>query len=61
MKNGMKMAAIYARVSTEDQARDGRTSIDVQHAACESEVARRGWKLMVGEYDDPGANRSLIG
>lgn len=60
MKNGMKMAAIYARVSTEDQARDGRTSIDVQHAACESEVARRGWKLMVGEYDDPGASGGTL-
>lgn len=37
--------AIYARVSTLDQARDG-TSLDTQEAACRAHAAERGWEVV---------------
>ena len=44
-------AAIYARVSTEEQV-DG-TSLDEQVRLCRDEAARRGWEVQ-GEYVDAG-------
>jgi site-specific DNA recombinase len=39
-----KNAVIYARVSTEDQAREG-TSLDTQVAACQAEADRLGYRV----------------
>lgn len=44
-------AAIYTRVSTEDQKRN--TSLDEQARKCREEATRRGWEV-VAEYQDAG-------
>jgi DNA invertase Pin-like site-specific DNA recombinase len=46
-------AAIYARVSTEEQAGDGKTSLDEQVRLCTDNARARGWEV-VGEYIDAG-------
>jgi len=48
-------AAIYLRVSTEDQASPDRYSIPAQRKACTDLAAARGWPI-VGEYADEGAS-----
>ena len=51
-------AAVYARVSSEDQAREGY-SLDAQQRACAAYAAQRGWPV-VGTYVDDGyTGRSL--
>lgn len=50
-------AAIYARVSTEDQASEG-TSLDSQVERCRRRVLEDGWDA-VGEYVDRGVSGSL--
>ena len=51
-----RQAAIYARVSTEEQV-DG-TSLDTQLGRCRSYVSDQGWEL-AGEYVDEGVSGSL--
>jgi site-specific DNA recombinase len=51
-----RQAAIYARVSTEDQV-DG-TSLDTQLERCRAHVLGRGWNL-AGEFVDEGVSGSL--
>ena len=51
-----RQAAIYARVSTEDQV-DG-TSLDTQLERCRAYVSGRGWNL-AGEFVDEGVSGSL--
>lgn len=47
----MIRAVIYARVSSEEQAAEGKTSIETQLADCRAAAARLGWQI-VGEYID---------
>jgi len=49
-------AAIYARVSTDEQARDG-TSLDTQRSRCRAFIASKGWAL-AGEFVDEGVSGS---
>ena len=49
--------ALYARVSTEDQAAEG-TSLDAQVDRCRSYIADRGWTT-VGEFVDRGVSGAL--
>ena len=44
-------AAIYIRVSTEEQAQDG-TSLATQRERCEGYVTSRGWSLELVEFDE---------
>lgn len=46
-------AGIYARVSTAQQAAEGKTSIDDQLRRCRAVAEREGWDI-TGEYVDPG-------
>ena len=50
-------AAIYVRVSTEDQARDGY-GLDVQRARCRAMAEAKGWAV-VAEYADEGISGTL--
>ena len=52
MRDGMKKAAIYVRVSTEDQAKEG-FSLDSQLEKLRSYCKARGWEIE-GEYVDDG-------
>ncbi len=52
MENGVKKVAIYARVSTEDQAKEG-FSLDSQLEKLRSYCKARGWEI-AGEYVDDG-------
>ena len=52
MRDGMKKAAIYVRVSTEDQAKEG-FSLDSQLEKLRSYSKARGWSIE-GEYIDDG-------
>lgn len=45
-------AAIYTRVSTDDQAEQGY-GLDVQRARCSAQIVAKGWTL-AGEYTDDG-------
>src|SRR5687767_8711401 len=47
-------AALYARVSTDEQARDG-TSLDNQRQQCAALIAARGW-VLVDEFIDEGVS-----
>jgi site-specific DNA recombinase len=47
-------AALYLRVSTEDQARDGY-GLDVQRQRCAAMATVKGWHL-AGEYADEGVS-----
>jgi DNA invertase Pin-like site-specific DNA recombinase len=47
-------AALYARVSTDEQAREG-TSLDSQREQCAAYVAAKGW-LLVDEFVDEGVS-----
>lgn len=47
-------AAIYVRVSTDEQAREG-TSLDVQRERCRAFIVSKGWTI-VGEYADDGVS-----
>lgn len=49
-------AGIYARVSTDEQAKDG-TSLDTQRERCRAFVQARGWEL-ADEYVDDGVSGS---
>lgn len=48
----MTHVALYARVSTEEQAEEGH-SIDAQIRLCRELCARKGWTV-AAEYIDPG-------
>ena len=50
-------AAIYARVSSERQAEDDRSSLDEQIGACEAYCERRGYEV-AGRYVDVGSGAS---
>lgn len=45
-------AAIYLRVSTDDQAQDGY-GLDVQRERCKAQITAKGWRY-AGEYEDAG-------
>ncbi len=48
-------ALIYTRVSTEEQAQDGRVSLQTQRSLCERAIEQGGYKLAPnGIYEDPG-------
>lgn len=47
-----KMACVYTRVSTTEQAMEGY-SIDEQERMCKAAIESKGWKY-VGTYTDPG-------
>ena len=49
-----KRAAVYTRVSSEDQAQDG-TSLGTQRERCEAHVTAQGWTL-AGLYEDAGVS-----
>lgn len=53
----MTKAVIYARVSTEDQASEGKVSISTQLDDCRELAAKLGWNI-VGEYVDDRQYRS---
>lgn len=53
-------AAIYLRVSREDQADPDRYSIPTQRHECRALIARRGWEF-IAEYADEGASAYLDG
>lgn len=54
----MIRAAIYARVSTAGQARDGALSLDQQIAACRRHAAERGYEVVMVERDIMSGLRS---
>jgi site-specific DNA recombinase len=54
MNNSKQRVAIYARVSTEEQAKEG-VSIDNQLATLRSYAQLQGWEI-AGEYVDPGVS-----
>lgn len=47
----MTRAVIYCRVSSEEQASEGKTSIDTQRNDCRALAAKLGWTI-VGEFTD---------
>lgn len=53
----VKRAALYVRVSTEDQAREGY-GLDVQRERCRAQVIAKGW-APAGEYADEGLSGTL--
>lgn len=50
----MKKACVYARVSTEEQAKNGY-SIDEQERMCKAAIESKGW-YYVGTFRDPGVS-----
>lgn len=50
-------AAIYTRVSTEDQANEG-FGLDVQRVRAKAQIEAKGWEF-AGEYSDPGLSGTL--
>jgi len=56
-RQNAKRAAIYVRVSTEDQAREGY-GLDVQRERCRAQAIAKGWTV-VAEYADEGLSGTL--
>jgi DNA invertase Pin-like site-specific DNA recombinase len=56
MSNDAKRAAVYVRVSTQEQAEG--TSLDVQRQTCRSYATGQGWTV-VGEFADEGVSGTL--
>lgn len=52
-------AVIYTRVSTQEQAKEGKSSLEEQLKACKKMCIERGWGL-VGEYEDAGISGHLL-
>lgn len=52
-----KRAAVYLRVSTDDQARDGY-GLDVQRERSRAQVVAKGWTI-AGEYVDAGVSGTI--
>ena len=52
----MTRAAIYTRVSSDDQVRG--TSLDVQAKRCTEEAERNGWKIL-GVFPDEGVSSHI--
>lgn len=48
-------AAVYTRVSTQEQAGDGHYSIEEQERLCRAAITAKGWDY-VGTYSDPGVS-----
>lgn len=53
----LNRAAIYLRVSTDDQATEG-FGLDVQRERCRAQAIAKGWAI-VGEYSDEGLSGTL--
>ncbi len=51
-KDRVLRAAVYRRVSTEDQANEGY-GLEVQSTRCAAQIVAKGW-IQVGEYSDAG-------
>lgn len=56
---GYIRAVIYSRVSTKEQAREDKTSLDDQLKACKKICIEKGWNF-VGEYQDAGISGHLL-
>jgi len=56
---GLIRAAIYTRVSTQEQAKENKTSLEEQLAACKKTCIERGWKI-IEEYRDAGISGHLL-
>ncbi|MCL4419745.1 recombinase family protein, partial [Patescibacteria group bacterium] len=52
-------AVIYTRVSTQEQAKEDKTSLEEQLAACKKTCIERGWEI-VNEYEDRGISGHLL-
>ncbi|HEX6977640.1 MAG TPA: recombinase family protein [Patescibacteria group bacterium] len=52
-------AVIYTRVSTQEQAKEDKTSLEEQLAACKKMCIERGWEV-VSEYQDAGISGHLL-
>jgi site-specific DNA recombinase len=52
-------AVIYTRVSTQEQAKEDKTSLEEQLGACKKICIERGWKI-VCEYQDAGISGHLL-
>ncbi len=54
-------AIIYARVSTEQQAKENKSSIDNQISTCEKIIKDRGWELIMAPFKDIESGREVKG
>lgn len=54
-------AVIYARVSTEQQAKENKGSIDHQIAACEKTIKDHSWELIMAPFKDIESGREVRG
>lgn len=52
-------AVIYTRVSTQEQAKQDKTSLEEQSAACKKACLEKGWEI-AGEYEDAGISGHLL-
>ena len=52
-------AVIYTRVSTQEQAKENKTSLEDQLSACKKMCIEKGWEV-VGEYQDAGISGHLL-
>lgn len=52
-------AAIYTRVSTQEQAKEDKTSLEEQLTACKKVCVEKGWET-VGHYEDAGISGHLL-
>jgi DNA invertase Pin-like site-specific DNA recombinase len=59
-RQGPIRAAIYSRVSTEDQAEDGTTSLDDQERTCRDHIDRHGWEF-AGVWREDGTTGNSSG
>lgn len=48
-------AAIYVRVSSDEQAKDDKISLEHQIQSCILEIGKKGWDLFPQQYIDPGS------
>jgi site-specific DNA recombinase len=55
VREGPKRAAVYVRVSTEEQAQAGATSVDDQERQCRQYAESKGWRI-VAVFRDEGAS-----
>ena len=56
---GQIRAVIYTRVSTQEQAKENKTSLEEQLAACKKACIEKGWKI-IAEYEDRGVSGHLL-
>ncbi|OGM26566.1 hypothetical protein A2627_00905 [Candidatus Woesebacteria bacterium RIFCSPHIGHO2_01_FULL_39_28] len=53
-------AAIYTRVSTQEQAKENKTSLPEQLAACKKVCIEKGWEIIEPSYEDAGISGHLL-